>query len=449
MQRQPVAFFTRTRTGALVSRLNNDVIGAQRAFSDTLSGVVGNLVTLTPHPGRDARPVLAGHAAGAGAAAGVRDPGAADRAPAGRAAARGGRPQRGDGHPDDRAVLRAGRHPGQAVRPARRGDPRVRRPGRPGARHRGAHRDGAVDLRLGADAGVRAGPGAGLRPRRVLRADRGHGRGRRGDAGPAAHPALRPAHRAGQRPGRRDERAGQLRAGVRGARPAAADRRAGRPVAAARRAALGRVRSGGLRLPGRRRGVAGLAGGGRAAGQPGRRAGAARRLVPGRAGSAGRAGRVVRGGQVHHRAAAPPPLRRRRRGGAARRGRRARPVVRHHPRRRSAWSPRTATCSTSRSGRTCCWPGRRPTRTSCGRRCAGPGSAELVGGAARRPGHRGRRARLPALRRRAAAADHRPAAAGPAAGGGARRGHRAPRLHLRGRGAGGAGRGAGTGAPRW
>ena len=46
VQRQPVAFFTRTRTGALVSRLNNDVIGAQQAFSGTLSGVVGNIVTL-------------------------------------------------------------------------------------------------------------------------------------------------------------------------------------------------------------------------------------------------------------------------------------------------------------------------------------------------------------------------------------------------------------------
>lgn len=46
VQRMPVAFFTRTRTGALVSRLNNDVIGAQRAFSDTLSQVVGNFVTL-------------------------------------------------------------------------------------------------------------------------------------------------------------------------------------------------------------------------------------------------------------------------------------------------------------------------------------------------------------------------------------------------------------------
>ncbi|MET0701913.1 MAG: ABC transporter ATP-binding protein [Mycobacterium sp.] len=47
VQRMPVAFFTRTRTGALVSRLGNDVIGAQRAFSDTLSGVVSNLVTLS------------------------------------------------------------------------------------------------------------------------------------------------------------------------------------------------------------------------------------------------------------------------------------------------------------------------------------------------------------------------------------------------------------------
>ena len=47
VQRMPVAFFTRTRTGALVSRLGSDVLGAQRAFSDTLSGVVSNVVTLT------------------------------------------------------------------------------------------------------------------------------------------------------------------------------------------------------------------------------------------------------------------------------------------------------------------------------------------------------------------------------------------------------------------
>ncbi|WP_312178579.1 ABC transporter ATP-binding protein [Arthrobacter sp.] len=46
VQRMPIAFFTRTRTGALVSRLNNDVIGAQQAFSGTLSGVVSNIVAL-------------------------------------------------------------------------------------------------------------------------------------------------------------------------------------------------------------------------------------------------------------------------------------------------------------------------------------------------------------------------------------------------------------------
>ena len=46
VQKMPIAFFTRTRTGALVSRLNNDVIGAQQAFSGTLSGVVTNVVAL-------------------------------------------------------------------------------------------------------------------------------------------------------------------------------------------------------------------------------------------------------------------------------------------------------------------------------------------------------------------------------------------------------------------
>ncbi|NAZ83771.1 ATP-binding cassette domain-containing protein [Kineococcus sp. R8] len=46
VQRMPIAFFTRTRTGALVSRLNSDVLGAQRAFSGTLSGVVSNLVAV-------------------------------------------------------------------------------------------------------------------------------------------------------------------------------------------------------------------------------------------------------------------------------------------------------------------------------------------------------------------------------------------------------------------
>ncbi|MGO8871463.1 MAG: ABC transporter ATP-binding protein [Acidimicrobiales bacterium] len=47
IQRMPLAFFTRTQTGALISRLNNDVIGAQQAFSDTLSSIVSNLISVT------------------------------------------------------------------------------------------------------------------------------------------------------------------------------------------------------------------------------------------------------------------------------------------------------------------------------------------------------------------------------------------------------------------
>jgi ATP-binding cassette subfamily B protein len=46
VQRQSVAFFTRTQTGALISRINSDVIGAQQAFTATLSGVVSNSVSL-------------------------------------------------------------------------------------------------------------------------------------------------------------------------------------------------------------------------------------------------------------------------------------------------------------------------------------------------------------------------------------------------------------------
>ncbi len=46
IQRMPLAFFTRTQTGALVSRLNTDVQGARTAFTDILSNVVGNLITV-------------------------------------------------------------------------------------------------------------------------------------------------------------------------------------------------------------------------------------------------------------------------------------------------------------------------------------------------------------------------------------------------------------------
>jgi ATP-binding cassette subfamily B protein len=46
VQRQSIAFFTRTQTGALISRLNSDVIGAQQAFTATLSGVISNVLSL-------------------------------------------------------------------------------------------------------------------------------------------------------------------------------------------------------------------------------------------------------------------------------------------------------------------------------------------------------------------------------------------------------------------
>lgn len=46
VQKQSIAFFTRTQTGALISRINSDVMGAQQAFTATLSGLVSNVVSL-------------------------------------------------------------------------------------------------------------------------------------------------------------------------------------------------------------------------------------------------------------------------------------------------------------------------------------------------------------------------------------------------------------------
>ncbi len=47
IQKMSIAFFTRTQTGSLVSRLNNDVLGAQEAFTDVLSNVVGNIISVS------------------------------------------------------------------------------------------------------------------------------------------------------------------------------------------------------------------------------------------------------------------------------------------------------------------------------------------------------------------------------------------------------------------
>src|SRR5690606_18867794 len=47
VQSMPISFFTRTQTGALITRLNNDVVGAQRALTGTLGGIVDNLIGVT------------------------------------------------------------------------------------------------------------------------------------------------------------------------------------------------------------------------------------------------------------------------------------------------------------------------------------------------------------------------------------------------------------------
>ena len=75
IQRMPLAFFTRTQTGALVSRLNNDVIGAQQAFTDLLSNVVGNLVTVFIVLGDHVLLELADHLGRTGPRPGVPHPG--------------------------------------------------------------------------------------------------------------------------------------------------------------------------------------------------------------------------------------------------------------------------------------------------------------------------------------------------------------------------------------
>ena len=249
VQRMPVAFFTRTRTGALVSRLNSDVIGAQSAITSTLASVAEQHHPAHPRPGRDDRARLAGHGAGARAAADLRAAraadGQADRGPASRV----GGPQRPDEQPDDRAVLRAGRDAGEAVRPARGGGPRVRRPRRAGARHRGAHGDGVAGVRHGALARLGARPGAGLRPRRLPGRHRRDRAGHRRHPGAAAHPALHADDGAGERAGGRHDRARVVRTGLRGARPAAAHHRAAGSAAAAGRTRLRPPPRRALRVP--------------------------------------------------------------------------------------------------------------------------------------------------------------------------------------------------------
>ena len=117
VQRQPIAFFTRTQTGSLVSRLNSDVIGAQQALTSTLSSVVANVLSLVLVLIVMIIAVLAGHAGRAGADPAVHRAGQ-DRWAEAAAADQGvDAARRRDGLDHDRAVQRRRRDARQAVRP--------------------------------------------------------------------------------------------------------------------------------------------------------------------------------------------------------------------------------------------------------------------------------------------------------------------------------------------
>ena len=124
VQRMPLAFFTRTQTGALQSRLNNDVIGAQQAVTNTLGTVVSNViqlvVTLTIMFRLEWRLTLLTLIV----LPAFIYPGPPDRPAHAEAHARGHAAERGDEQHHRRAVQRRRRDARQAVRPAR---PRARR----------------------------------------------------------------------------------------------------------------------------------------------------------------------------------------------------------------------------------------------------------------------------------------------------------------------------------
>ena len=136
VQRMPIGFFSRAQTGALVSRLNSDVQGAQQAFTSTLSNVVGNVVavvaTLAAMFVLSWQITLLALALLPLFVLPARWVGPAPRRHHPRAVPA----QRRDGPDDDRALQRLGRPARQAVRPPGDRVGRVRRPRRPGPRHR-------------------------------------------------------------------------------------------------------------------------------------------------------------------------------------------------------------------------------------------------------------------------------------------------------------------------
>ena len=205
-------------------------------------------------------------------------------------------------------------------------------------------------------------------PRRPV--GRHHRRPRR-PADPAARPAAGPL----QRPDRRDDRAGQLRPGLRGARPAVADpgeARRRRPAAVAASRSSSTTSPSPTRAPTRSRWP-------RSRPSPrteSRDTGQVLHDVTFTAAARpdGRAGRPVGCRQDDRHAPRRPALRRRVRRGAGRRPRRPRRDARSRWRTSSATSPRTRTCSTTRSAPTCSTPAPAPSRPTSGPRSRPPRS---------------------------------------------------------------------------
>src|SRR5579872_4680479 len=441
VSRMPISFFTRTQTGALVSRLNNDVLGAQQAFTDTFQSVVGNLVGVAVTLGAMfllSWPITLVSLA-------LLPIFVVPARFVGRRLATLTR---------ESYSLNAEMNNTMTERFNVSGALLVKLFGDPVAEtsvfnsRAGRVRDigvttsmyGAIfmtALLLTASLATALVYGWGGVEAAKGRAARRDGRG----AHRVPRKALRSAHCALERPGRRDDGARELRPGLRGARPPTDDRRAPRrrrhPVGAGR----DRLRPRGLLVPDRRGGLARVArerGGARPGAHP---AGALRRVVPGGARGDGGARRAVRCREDDHLAPRAPSLRREARSRADQRRRRAR---RHLGLR-----------APDRRGR---HPGRPPVprddplepplRQAVGPRGgAPPGPRGGPDPAARRltprrPRHRRRRPRLPAVGRREAAHRHRTAAPQGPGRRGPRRGDGPPRLRVRARRAGGAREGA-------
>ena len=216
VESQPLAFFTRTQTGALISRLNSDVIGAQQAFTSTLGGVVGNVITLTviliamfalSWPITVISLILLplflipARYMGRRLQAQTREQMQLNADMSSMMTERfnvsGALLVKLFGRPEEEAT-------------------QLRGEGQPGARHRGGDRDVEPVLLHRPDAGGLGGDRDRLRRRRQPRDRRdADDRDPVGDHRTAG-PALRPTDRAEQRPGRRDDRAGLVRAGLRG-----------------------------------------------------------------------------------------------------------------------------------------------------------------------------------------------------------------------------------------